>query len=272
MDQQTRVAQVFDQVAESYDSVGVAFFRPIAAHLVDQLRLQPGERVADIGSGRGAVLFQAAAAVGTSGHVVGLDVSPRMIELAAADARTAGLEVELVVGDAMAPDLPASSFDVVASSLVLFFLPDPAAALRAWRELLVDGGRIGVSTFGPYSDRWAEEVDGVFKRYTPPDAADARTSGRTGPFASDEGMEALLRDAGFTDIGTVTEVVSPRFDDPDHWYRWSMSVGQRQFWMNVPTDRLAAVKADVLAAVDRCRGSDGRIGFDQQVRYTLGRR
>ena len=77
--------------------------------------------------------------------------------------------------------------------------------------------------------------------------------------------------AGFDDVMTVTHVVSPRFDDPEHWYRWSMSVGQRQFWMNVPPERLDEVKADVLAAVDRCRDGDGRIGFDQQVRYTLGR-
>ena len=272
MDQQARMAQLFDQVAESYDSVGVAFFRPIATGLVDALELAPGEGVADIGSGRGAVLFQAAAAVAPGGRVVGLDVSPRMVELASADARAAGIDVELVVGDAMAPELPASTFDVVASSLVLFFLPDPAAALVAWRELLVDGGRIGVSTFGPYTDRWAEQVDEAMRRYMPPEVRDARTTGREGPFASDAGMEELFATAGLSDIRTVNGTVSPRFDDPEHWYRWSMSVGQRQFWMNVPPDRLDEVKAGVLAAVDGCRDDEGRIGFDQQVRYTLGRR
>jgi hypothetical protein len=48
-----------------------------------------------------------------------------------------------------------------------------------------------------------------------------------------------------------------------------MSVGQRQFWEAVPVDDLASVKADVFAAVDRCRDDQGRIGFDQAVRYTL---
>ena len=59
--------------------------------------------------------------------------------------------MEVVVGDAQEPDLPEQSFDALASSLVLFFLPDPAAALRAWRMLLVDGGRIGFDQQVRYS-------------------------------------------------------------------------------------------------------------------------
>ena len=48
-----------------------------------------------------------------------------------------------------------------------------------------------------------------------------------------------------------------------------MSVGQRQFWEAIPTDDLPDVKASVFAAVERCRDDQGRIGFDQLVRYTL---
>ncbi len=66
--------------------------------------------------------------------------------------------------------------------------------------------------------------------------------------------------------------MSPRFDSPEHWYRWSISVAQRQFWTAVPDDQLDAVRADLYAVVDECRGDDGRIGFDQQVRYTLATR
>lgn len=66
--------------------------------------------------------------------------------------------------------------------------------------------------------------------------------------------------------------VSPRFADPEHWYRWSMSVGQRHFWESVPNDDLSRVRQAVLEAVDRCRDGENRIGFDQQVRYTVGRR
>lgn len=265
------MAALFDSVADSYDAVGVDLFRPVARGLVEALAPQPGERALDVGCGRGAVLVPLAEAVTADGAVVGIDVSPRMVEATAADVARADLSwVEVTLGDAMSPPVPPASFDVVASSLVLFFLPDPPAALRAWRATLVEGGRVGVSTFGPYDEQWRAEVDGAMAGFRPPGAPDARTTGAQGPFASDAGMEELLADAGFRRVRTVTSTVSPRFDDVAHWQRWSMSVGQRQFWDAVPAERRPEVEATLFAAVERCRTPDGRLGFDQVIRYTLG--
>jgi ubiquinone/menaquinone biosynthesis C-methylase UbiE len=270
MEHQERVAKLFDQLADTYDAVGVEFFKPIAAGLVSQLAPQSGERAVDVGCGRGAVLFPLSAAVGPNGAVTGLDLSPRMVQATAADAARAGIAVDVRVGDAMAPDLPGGSYEVLASSLVLFFLPDPLAALRAWRALLVDGGRIGVSTFGPYDRVWADRVDSALRSHTPQQVIDARTTGRQGPFSSDEGMEMLLTEAGFRAVRTARATVAARFDDSEHWYRWSMSVGQRQFWEAVAEDDREKVRTELFAAVEGCRDDQGRIGFDQQIRYTLG--
>ena len=79
-------AGVFDRAADTYDAVGVPWFQPIALRLVTELAVQPGERVLDIGCGRGAALFPLAEAAGPAGSVVGIDLSPRMVELTAADA------------------------------------------------------------------------------------------------------------------------------------------------------------------------------------------
>src|SRR4051794_13463209 len=147
------IAGVFDRAADTYDDVGVPWFRPIAAGLVDELAVAPGERVLDVGCGRGAALAPLARATGPGGDALGIDPAPRMVELTAR--ALAGLpQVQVRVGDARAPALPPSSFDVVASCLVLFFLPDPASALAAWRRLLVQEGRIGVTTFGAQDERW----------------------------------------------------------------------------------------------------------------------
>lgn len=270
MDQQDRVARIFDEVADTYDAVGVEFFQPIASGLVAALDPQPGERAVDMGCGRGAVLVRLIEAVGPSGQVTGLDLSPRMVEATATDLARAGLNVEVRVGDVMSPNLPPGDYDVVASSLVLFFLPDPPAALRGWRELLVDGGRIGVSTFGSVDERWAETVDTTLQAFVPKEIAAARPARRQGPFGSDQAMERLLTEAGYRKVRTLGGVVAPRFDDGEQWYRWSMSAGQREFWNSVPQEQVEEVKAAAFAAVAKCRREDGRIGFDQQVRYTLG--
>jgi ubiquinone/menaquinone biosynthesis C-methylase UbiE len=268
----SRIADLFDALADTYDAVGVDFFRPIAEGLVREVDPSPGQRVLDVGCGRGAALVPLARAVTESGTAVGIDVSPRMVALARDALEAAGVAAEVRVADASAPGLPEGSFDAIVSSLVLFFLPDPAAALRTWRTLLVDGGSIGVATFGAHDDRWRDSVDAVLQRFAAPGSFDARTTGAQGPFASDEGMEALMRSTGFRSVRTVTAIVTPRFDDADHWRRFSMSVGQRQFWMSIPPDQLDEVTSTVFAAVDECRDDEGRIGFDQEVRYTLALR
>ena len=273
MDQRQRVAAAFDAAADTYDQVGVAWFQPIADRLVYELAPAPGERILDIGCGRGAVLIPVGAAVGGTGEAVGLDLAPNMVAAAEREARLAAVRVTVRVGDAQEPDLPAGSFDAITASLVLFFLPDPAAALRRWRDLLVPGGRIAVSTFGDYTPGW-RRVDEVFTPYLPPDIRDARTSGTKGPFASDHGVERLFADAGFTTVRTVRAEIRARFDSPEHWQRWMMSLGQRQFWAFIPESERDQVRDRVFAAVEQTGrdNADGRIGFDQQVRYTLGRR
>ncbi|GAC1320595.1 MAG: hypothetical protein NVSMB16_15750 [Acidimicrobiales bacterium] len=264
-DQRDLVAGVFDRAADTYDNVGVDFFRPIADHLVTALAPQPGERALDVGCGRGAALFSLARAVGRTGRVTGVDLAPRMVEATAAEARAAGLKIDIVVGDAQDPPLDHDSLDVIASSLVLFFLPDPGAALRAWRSRLVPGGRLGISTFGGSSPGW-QAVDAIFARYLPTQS----TRPPDGPFSSDDGVERLFADAGLTDVRTHSVVIPVRFDDTDHWHRWSWSTGQRRIWEVVPEGERDAVRAAAYERLESCRGADGEIGFDQLVRFTLG--
>ncbi|MDM7830358.1 class I SAM-dependent methyltransferase [Cellulomonas edaphi] len=258
---------VFDRVADTYDAVGVPWFTPIAAGLVEQLAVQPGERVLDIGCGRGAALRPLAEATGPHGRAVGIDLAPRMVELTARDLADLA-QVEVLVGDAQAPAFPPASFEVVSASLVLFFLPDPAAALAAWTALVAPGGRVGVTTFGAQDERW-RALDEVFLPYLPPALLDARTSGRTGPFATDAGMEGLFAGAGLTQIRTVTRAVHAVARDAEHLLAFTRSHGQRAMWDAVPPEAHDDVRAQVVSLADRL-ATDGGIALGQEVRYTLG--
>ncbi len=263
-------AGVFDRAAATYDAVGVPWFGPIAEGLVEALAPRPGERVLDVGCGRGAVLGPVARLVGPAGTAVGLDLAPEMVRRTAAD--LADLPwVEVRVGDAQAPDLAPGSFDVVASSLVLFFLDDPAAAVRSWWELLVPGGRLGVATFGEQDPRW-RAIDAVFLPYLPAALKDARTSGTEGPFASDAGMEALLTEAGVVDVRTVRQTVQARFRDVEHLLEWTWSHGQRVMWEAVPQGQRDEVRARIVERVADLGFGAGEIVLWEDVRYTLGHR
>jgi ubiquinone/menaquinone biosynthesis C-methylase UbiE len=265
-----QVAAVFDRVADTYDNVGVPWFTPIAQGLVRLAAPAPGERVLDVGCGRGAALLPAAEAVGDSGQVTGIDLSAKMIAACRAGVEARGLSnVELAVMDAAAPTLPAGGYDLVVSSLVVFFLPDPLGALTAWRQLLVaPGGRLAMTTFAQRDSVW-EDVDATFRPYLPARMLDARTSGAAGPFGSDAGVEALVTAAGYADARTSsfdTEVV---FADADEWYKFSRSHGQRAMWDAIPPTDQDKVRTRAGEILEQARGTDGRIHLNQQIRCTL---
>lgn len=266
-----QVAGVFDRVADTYDNVGVEWFQPIADELVRTVAPRPGERVLDIGCGRGAALFRLAEAVGPSGRVLGVDVAPRMVEATRDDARRRGLgtvDVEVMDGSALEPGT--GPFDLAVASLVLFFLPDPLAALRSWRTAVTAGGRVGLTTFAARDPEWVE-LDDVFTPFLPPGMLDARTSGSKGPFGSDAGMTALLESAGFLDVVHTPFAVEARFDSPQRWEAFSWSHGQRAMWEAIPEDRRADARQAAFDVLHRLRGADGEVRLRQQVRVTTAR-
>ena len=271
-DRSRTVAAVFDRVAPTYDSVGVPWFTPIAERLVRELAPAPGERVLDIGSGRGAATFPVAAAVGPGGRVTAIDLAPGMVQALRADVEARGLgQVRVEQMDAAAPDLEAASFDVLASSLVLFFLADPGAALERWHDLLLPGGRIGISTFGAQHPIW-RAVDELFVPYLPQQLLDARTSGRSGPFGSDEGVATLFAEAGLAAVRTTRHTVPVVFRDVAQWQEWTWSHGQRTHWEAVPEEARDGVLAAAARTLEAARDADGTITLTQEVRYTFGRR
>lgn len=132
----------WDRDAETYDDArSHAISDPVEAAawrraLGDALP-EPPARVLDVGAGTGALSLLAA----ELGHrVTALDLSERMLALAARKAAERALELELVHGRAEEP--PPGPFDAVMERHVLWTLPDPEGALRAWREVTAPGGRL----------------------------------------------------------------------------------------------------------------------------------
>jgi ubiquinone/menaquinone biosynthesis C-methylase UbiE len=264
-----RVRAIFEAVADDYDQSGVPFFVPTAEGLVDTLHPAPGERALDIGCGRGAVAILLARAVLPSGTLDAIDVSPAMVEHTAALLRGEGLDARVQVMDATDPQLPPASFDLVASSLVLFFLPDPPAALARWVTLLAPGGRIGLTTFGDEHPVWTQ-LDDLFRPWVPPGMLDPKVVGPDAPFATDAGMERLLRDAGATDVRTVTVRLDVPWGDVDGWKAFSMSTGQRAMWASVPAEEREALLVRAGEILDAARDDTGRVVIWQDMRYTIG--
>lgn len=166
---------------------------PLGLVAMDALAPARGSLVVDIGCGCGQTLLQLAERVGAEGRVIGVDIAPRLLEVARR--RTADLgQVALIEADAQALDMPPASVDAFYSRFGVMAFADPAAAFAHFHRLLKPSGALGFCCWRSLAEN---ELDAL-----PVSAAGLTAMVDQGPFSfADPGyLRGLLEAAGFADI------------------------------------------------------------------------
>jgi arsenite methyltransferase len=152
--------------------------------------LKPREVVLDIGSGAGIDAFYAARRVGTHGKVIGLDMTPAMLERARRSAEEAGFgQVDFRLGNAEEMPVESGTVDVVLSNCVINLCEDKGKVFEEAYRVLKDGGRLSISDMvsdGPFPLIWRSDP--------------AAWAGCVHGALPEQEYLDLVRLAGFTDI------------------------------------------------------------------------
>jgi SAM-dependent methyltransferase len=243
-----------------------------AAGLVDRVGLRRGERVLDVACGTGVVARAAAERVGRTGRVAGIDINAAMLNVARALPAGAGARIGWVRGSVLSMPFAEASHEVVLCQLGLQFVPGWPAALAQMRRVLIPGGRLGLSVYGPIEHNpstfaLAQALD----RQLGPGASRAKRAEHA--LADAALLRTLAAGAGFTQIRIVTETRTVRFASVSDYVRIQLTATPLAgLLQHQPGHRLAEVLVADVAAALQSHHTAGGLVFPQEAHVLVADR
>jgi SAM-dependent methyltransferase len=177
-------------------------FHPLTQVALEHTAPRPGDRVIDIGCGCGATVLELARRVGPGGHVLGVDLSGPMLDLARKRAAEAGFtQTTLVQTDMSTYGFAPQDFDLAFSRFGVMFFADPVAAFANLRGALQPSGRLVFVCFRPLAENaWIREPLAAAQHLLPPSPLPGPEEPGQFAFADPERVRRILLEAGFRDI------------------------------------------------------------------------
>ena len=249
------------QAGDSYEQYMGRWSRQVAPRFLEWLDAPTGLDWLEVGCGTGA-LSSAILARCAPRSLVSVDPSEGF--LAAARANVPDQRATFQVGDAQALPVESASRDVVASALVLNFVPDKTKALAEMKRAARSGGRIGFYVWD-YPGGGVAFMRAFWKVAVELDAAAADlTEDKRFPFCTPDGLRALADSAGLATEVAAIEVPTVFKDFEDYWRPFTLGTGPAPgYCASLAFDAQERLKERLRASLTA--GGDGPIHFSARA-------
>lgn len=246
MSQQVDYKTFGGTAAENYERYFVPVIpAPLAADLIETAAPLPGEYVLDLACGTGVLTRLAAQRVGTAGKVVGVDLTPSMLDVARSIPAPPGASIEWREANAEALPLPDESFDLVLCQLGLMFVADRPAAMQEMRRVLSSGGRVAINVPGTITRVFEIMAEALGHHITPDLAGFVRA---VCSLHDPSQLDGLLRGAGFHDVTVETTTKTLRLPPPaDFLWQYIHATPMAALVAEADDDRREKLQSDVVA-------------------------
>ena len=240
------------------------FGMPVSVWIIDQLGLQPGQRVLELAAGPGDTGFMAAELVSPGGTLISTDAAGPMLEIARERARALEVpNVEFQELDLGWIDLETASVDAALCRWGLMFTSDPGSSLQEIRRVLRPRGRVALAVWAePERNPWATIPTRALVElgHVEPPAPDA-----PGMFAlaDAERVRELLEGAGFVDA-VVDQVALERHDEGvEHYIAETTDLSQpfAEVRARLTDEQWAEVAARIAELAEPFTAEDGSLRF-----------
>jgi SAM-dependent methyltransferase len=249
--------------AGDYDGI-VERIWSAGADVVNRVGIGEGDAVLDVACGTGNAAIRAAQA---GGRVTGLDLTPELFDGARRRAAEAGVELELVEGDAEELPFEDESFDVVLSTFGCMFAPDHRRAAEEIARVLKPGGRLGITAWTP--DGSVGDFFQSFSKLGPPPPPDFQPPILWG---TRDHVTQLFAGTGvdvrFEDSAVQFEFESAEEAIDEYWDRFGPIIMLRRALE--PEGRGEEIRDALRAMFDRWAGTDGELSYPGAYLVTLG--
>lgn len=246
----TRAAATYNAASDFYDHPANTFWERYGRRTIERLQLPEGARVLDVCCGSGASAIPAAAAVGPTGFVTGVDLAANLLELAQTKAKQHGLaNTHFEPGDMTNLHFETGTFDNVVCVFGIFFVPDMNAALRELTRVLRSGGKLTITTWGP---RFFEPANTAFwnsVRRVRPDLY--RGFNPWDRISEVETLRSLMESASLAEIHVALEMDSQPINAPEDWWAMVLGTGYRGTVDQLSTSEREQVRLENLDFIRR---------------------